>query len=1118
MKFMPKGTKILSLVLVLAALVSILPSSMIPVHSAEVDQTQAPAADAFKKYIGCDAYFVGYSVPMVADPTNAGNPFAIVPVPTGSSVSVKLIIQDCYYDKDYDSLWYKVAAAPNQEITDATVKKALEETPWVFLDYVIGSWNDPTLRITEPKVISGAVTDSEGKPVLGSNGKPLEVTVSGGLPAGAKLEVSVPEINGEKLPNVFDIKVYDKNGNEWQPIDEGRTVTVSIPVDDPTIVAVDVAHYIDHADAIHDGVEYVSIDGADAAVLALFNDAIEASDCEKHVAVEIFGNINISDGKASFQTGSFSLYTWNGTKFIPQGTETQTTQGFPNYLSNDDMIVNMYYATKGHTFIVETNTIVTNSYDGDSPFDVYYGDAITFTKGNYQGTYTTTVQNAKRQSAQTFNLLYKRATFVIPDTAAPGETILIRFKTSAREIYLLIKVVDEVTITLNKNLDKATLANTSYGPVPTDGDESKNLFSIPTDAGYIPKSTDAHYTFVGWNTSPDGTGISYIYDEKNKTFSPSAFTPMMDMTLYAMWSSENSVVKFDPNGGEGTYDDVPAKTGTSIILPQGPTRKDYVFLGWSATKDGYSMPFAAGAEYTVNQDTTLYAIWGVELTVSYSGGTLLLQKEGDFKALPLSEHEYSSNGQKLFYNEPEVVDGVTTYKTILLEGFLKNARFTFEYDKTYKAETPSAYGASIQFTNQASQIIAETTDSGINVITGISFSAVEQGYKSYTVSYVTNYGSSVSPTILTGRENDTLYLQALPPKGATTRMGHTFEGWYLDAALTREAAVPMKITENTTLYAKWTVNSHQVTWVVDGVITEETYEFGTKLTSPAQPNKEGYTFTGWDGYTEGMTMPDEDIIISAKFTINQYTVKWLDGFGAVLSEEKLNYGAEITAIEAPQKIGYFFAGWDKKIPETVPAGDVTITAVYEKIAYTVSFLENTGNPVAGVDEITFYVDTILSVQIPVAEKAGCNFLGWYTDATLTTPCTPGYLQEVLETQNNSTEITIKLYAKWETALSSLTISVSGCQEDKDPEHAFIFTVEGNGVTLRVTIVGNGSVTIDGVQIGEKYTVTLERTWRYGGASVEREIKVAVSDNAFEFTVTRNNDYWLDGSDHYPDAN
>ena len=73
-------------------------------------------------------------------------------------------------------------------------------------------------------------------------------------------------------------------------------------------------------------------------------------------------------------------------------------------------------------------------------------------------------------------------------------------------------------------------------------------------------------------------------------------------------------------------------------------------------------------------------------------------------------------------------------------------------------------------------------------------------------------------------------------------------------------------------------------------------------------------------------MPAGDMTITARWTVNQYTITIKPENGGQDIVIKQDYGTAITAPANPTKTGYTFAGWDKTIPSTMPAGDMTITA------------------------------------------------------------------------------------------------------------------------------------------------------------------------------------------------
>lgn len=103
----------------------------------------------------------------------------------------------------------------------------------------------------------------------------------------------------------------------------------------------------------------------------------------------------------------------------------------------------------------------------------------------------------------------------------------------------------------------------------------------------------------------------------------------------------------------------------------------------------------------------------------------------------------------------------------------------------------------------------------------------------------------------------------------------------------------------------------------------------TPADQPADPTKEGYTFIGWykgESKWNFETPVTTGLILTAKWQVNQYTITFKPENGGQDIVIKQDYGTAITAPANPTKTGYTFAGWDKTIPSTMPAGDMTITA------------------------------------------------------------------------------------------------------------------------------------------------------------------------------------------------
>ena len=150
-------------------------------------------------------------------------------------------------------------------------------------------------------------------------------------------------------------------------------------------------------------------------------------------------------------------------------------------------------------------------------------------------------------------------------------------------------------------------------------------------------------------------------------------------------------------------------------------------------------------------------------------------------------------------------------------------------------------------------------------------------------------------------------------------------------------SVPADVTE---LTAQWTAPTYAVTLntnggtINSGNVTGYTYGVGATLPAADDMTYTGHTFKGWYD-NENLTGSPVTAIGGAetgnkeywaKWEINQYTITFDTNGGSEIAPITQDYGTEITAPDNPTRKGYTFKGWDKEIPETMPAENITITA------------------------------------------------------------------------------------------------------------------------------------------------------------------------------------------------
>ena len=232
----------------------------------------------------------------------------------------------------------------------------------------------------------------------------------------------------------------------------------------------------------------------------------------------------------------------------------------------------------------------------------------------------------------------------------------------------------------------------------------------------------------------------------------------------------------------------------------------------------------------------------------------------------------------------------------------------------------------------------------------------------YTVTFQSEGGSEVASQIRANTPAD----QPADP----TKEGYTFIGWYKGES---EWNFETPVTADLTLTAKWQINRYTITFDTAGgsEVPSITQDYGTAITPPAAPTRTGYTFAGWDRESP-TTMPAENITLTARWTVNQYTITFKPENGGQDIVIKQDYGTAITAPANPTKTGYTFAGWDKTIPATMPAENITLTARWQVNQYTITF-----KPENGGQDIVIKQDYGTAITAPAnPTKTGYTFAGW----------------------------------------------------------------------------------------------------------------------------------------------
>ena len=243
--------------------------------------------------------------------------------------------------------------------------------------------------------------------------------------------------------------------------------------------------------------------------------------------------------------------------------------------------------------------------------------------------------------------------------------------------------------------------------------------------------------------------------------------------------------------------------------------------------------------------------------------------------------------------------------------------------------------------------------------------------KTITLTFDSNGGSTVNPvTAKFGTE--------VPAIDVPQKEGYTFTGW--------TPAVPKTMpAEDAAFVAGWKINRHAIYFDTDGgnTINPITQDYGTTIAPPSDPVRRGYTFNGWSPAVPE-TMPDRDVTVTAKWTINKYVVSFdlaggkIDGKETYETEQ--DYNTKVAAPQNPVKTGYTFLGWlnakgeEQTFPFTLEDENVALVADWKINTYKLTYKYD----IEGKNDDVFdmhYGDEISHVSTP--NKTGYEFRRWW---------------------------------------------------------------------------------------------------------------------------------------------
>ena len=403
------------------------------------------------------------------------------------------------------------------------------------------------------------------------------------------------------------------------------------------------------------------------------------------------------------------------------------------------------------------------------------------------------------------------------------------------------------------------------------------VFGQPVVAPNAPEKEG--HTFAGWQNIPETMPAHDIEILGSYTVNSYKLTYLLD--------------------GE-TYKVVEIKFGSPIVAEVAPEKEGYTFSGWKDLPE--TMPardVTVTGSFSINSYNAVFKI-----------GEEVIETKTVVFGQPVVAPDAPEKEGHTFAGWQNIPETMPAHDIEILGSYTVNS-----YKLTYLLDGETYKVVEIKF---GSPIVAEVAPEK----EGYTFSGWKDLPETMPARDVTVTGSfsinSYNAVFKIGEEvietKTVVFGQPVVAPDAPEKEGHTFAGWQ-----NIPETMPAHDIE---ILGSYTVNSYKLTYLLDG----ETYkvteiEFGSPIVAEVAPEKEGYTFSGWDGLPE--TMPARDVTVTGSFSINSYKLSvYLDN--EIYLENILEYGSEINIPEPELPTGRKFNGWNTEIPATMPAHDLEI--------------------------------------------------------------------------------------------------------------------------------------------------------------------------------------------------